>query len=711
MKKWIAAFLAGAVTVTLFNSVLADEAADALSAQGILEGDGSGQLRLEEPVTRAEFAKMLVESLGIETSEPVDFKDIHADDWYYTVICRAAAAGIVNGFEDGTVRPDDPVTYEQAVKMALAAYGEVISGNYPADYLAYALENGYLDQMDTLMEEAVTREDAVQLIYRIQNGKAEREQTEQAVEQALDEARRQEAGQAGMGSNSLSNTHGTVSWGGSSGNSASGGGSGGGSGGSAPASVSEAPALYLPFPGNDEEYRQEEENGFRDPMLSPLSTFSLDVDTASYSNMRRFLIRGQKPASGSIRTEELINYFDYDYPQPEGEDPLRIITEVGQCPWNEQNRLAMIAVQGEELSAEERQPSNLVFLIDVSGSMYSANKLPLVQQSMGLLLDQLDERDTVSIVTYASGVRTVLDSVSAGEREKILSAIYGLRAGGGTNGGGGLQMAYELAEKNKIAGNNRIILCTDGDFNLGMTSTDELKDFVSAEKEKGIYLSVLGFGMGNYKDYTMETIADSGNGNYAYIDTLREAKKVLADEVLKTLYTIAEDVKIQVEFNPETVQEYRLIGYENRLLNAEEFDDDTKDAGEVGAGAVVTVFYEIVPADDERESGLRYQQTQTSGSGELMNVRLRYKRPESSESILMEQPVTDQATENSDNFYFAAAVAELGMILNESDHIGQTGLADVIALARTHMGEDPFGFRHEFVQLVDLYRYIQSNQW
>ncbi len=695
MKRWMAGAVAG-LMLFVPAGVMADPAVDSLREQGILQGDEQGALKLSEPVTRAEFAKMLLGSLKLPEAKEAEFSDVRPADWYYGVMGAAAQNGILNGFEDGTVRPEAFVTYEQAVKMTAMAYGAANPGTgYPDGYIRAALERGYLDRMDALMDEAVTREDAVQLIYRAQQEREETKAIEDAGRLALEQMTQDSPESAAP----MPSPTGIINM--------AGGSSPGGGGGGCPAEgVFAEPDIWY---GNTEEYRQEAENVFQSPVTAPLSTFSLDVDTASYSNMRRFLMQGRKPAAGSIRTEELINYFDYSYPQPEGEDPLRVITQTGICPWNPAHQLAMIAVQGEDISEQERQPSNLVFLIDVSGSMYTANKLPLVQRSMALLLDTLDARDTISLVTYANGVRTVLDSVSAGEKDTVLKAVYGLRAGGGTAGGDGLKAAYDLAERNRKEGNNRIILCTDGDFNIGMSSTAELEDFIAAKRETGIYLSVLGFGMGNYKDNRMETLADKGNGNYAYIDNLREAKKVLADEMIKTLYTIAEDVKIQVEFNPEKVKEYRLVGYENRLLRAEDFEDDKKDAGEVGAGAVVTAFYELVPADGTAEdSGLRYQQSETVGSPELMYVNLRYKLPDGTESKLMEQGVFADQSPVDDNFCFAAAVAELGMLLNDSEYAGEADLDSVIALARAHLGEDPYGFRHEFVQLVDLYRYIQA---
>ena len=378
------------------------------------------------------------------------------------------------------------------------------------------------------------------------------------------------------------------------------------------------------------------------------------------------------------------------------------------CPWNKNNLLAMLTVSGEELA--EPAPSNLVFLIDVSGSMYSRNKLPLVKQSLSLLLNKLGEKDTISIVTYASGTGVALEPTPATDKEKIMAVIDSLRSGGGTAGAGGITLAYEQAEKHKVEGNNRIILCTDGDFNIGISSSGDLEALITEKREKGIFLSVLGFGMGNYKDSKMELLADKGNGNYAYIDTLREAKKVLVDEMPKTIYTIAKDVKIQVEFNPKYASAYRLIGYENRVLNDEDFENDKKDAGELGAGATVTVLYEIVPANGNETSGLKYQTSETVDSDELMTVSIRYKKPDSDESTLQTYPIAYQVSEElSEDFCFASAVAELGMILNKSEYVGSSTYDSVIELAKKGLGSDEYAIRGEFLQLVDLLRYRIDN--
>ncbi|MFV0413121.1 MAG: vWA domain-containing protein [Oscillospiraceae bacterium] len=413
----------------------------------------------------------------------------------------------------------------------------------------------------------------------------------------------------------------------------------------------------------EEEYDNSPETPFKEVATSPLSTFSSDVDTASYSNMRRFINNGQAPEG--VRIEELVNYFDYSYPRPKAgsEHPFSITAEVAPCPWNPENQLAMVGIQGMELESAGKTASNIVFLLDVSGSMSDENKL---------LLEKLDENDRVSIVTYAGSDKVIAEGVPGSQWQKLSGLIDSLSSGGSTAGAKGLETAYRLARENFIeGGNNRIILATDGDFNVGPSSEDALKKMVETEREAGISISVLGFGMYNLKDNKMETIADYGNGNYAYIDTLQEARKVLVDEFESTMFTIAQDLKIQVEFNPEVVVRYRLIGYNNRRLENEDFDNDQKDAGDIGAGHSVTAFYELVLVEAEGSSsggGLTYQQPQTTGSSDYMLVKVRYKQPGENESKLVEQAVGQQsfASKPSENFAFASAVAEFGLIVTGS---------------------------------------------
>lgn len=431
---------------------------------------------------------------------------------------------------------------------------------------------------------------------------------------------------------------------------------------------------------NTEEYSSIREIGYKSVANEPLSTFSADVDTASYSNLRRMIENGyslEDIPSGAVRIEEMLNYFSYDYNLPEGEEPFGVTTVIGDCPWNEDAKLLQIGLKTEEIDFSEAPESNLVFLLDVSGSMYSDNKLPLLQKSFAMLVEELTEKDRVSIVTYAGKDEVVLEGVSGNEKAVIREALESLEAGGSTNGADGIETAYRLAEEYFIeGGNNRVILATDGDLNVGVTSESALEELITEKKESGVFLSVLGFGTGNLKDNKMETLADRGNGNYAYIDSLGEAKKVLVEQMGATLVTVAKDVKLQVEFNPAYVKGYRLLGYENRILQTEDFDDDTKDAGEIGAGHMVTALYEIIPVDSAQEipeTELKYQSGQGSAgveNGEWLTLKIRYKEPEADESKLCAYPVTEEAyTENpGEDFYFAAAVAELGLLIRDSEY-------------------------------------------
>jgi Ca-activated chloride channel family protein len=463
---------------------------------------------------------------------------------------------------------------------------------------------------------------------------------------------------------------------------------------------------------NTEDYDGIIENRFHRVTDEPLSTFSIDVDGASYSNVRRMINAGQLPPADAVRIEEFINYFRYKYPQPQGNDPFSITTEMSNCPWNEKHKLVMVGLQGKQMSTETLPPSNLVFLIDVSGSMEDPNKLPLVKASLRLLVNQLREQDHVAIVVYAGAAGLVLPSTSGMNKDKILAAIDNLSAGGSTAGGAGIQLAYKTAKENyKIQGNNRVILCTDGDFNVGISSDGELERLIEEERKSGVFLTVLGYGMGNYKDNKMQKLADKGNGNHAYIDGLNEAKKVLVNEFGGTLFTIAKDVKLQIEFNPSIVAGYRLIGYENRMLKKEDFNNDKKDAGDLGSGHTVTAIYEIIPAGEEDEfledvDELKYQQRKKTKKGsvhEMMTIKFRYKSPEAETSNLMVHTVADTITplqNTSENFRFVCAVVQFGMLLRNSEFKGNASYEKVIQLANSSLGKDEEGYRKEFVKLV-----------
>ena len=456
-----------------------------------------------------------------------------------------------------------------------------------------------------------------------------------------------------------------------------------------------------------EEYDRIYENPFMTVKENPLSTLSIDVDTASYSNIRRFLSKRQFPPADAVRIEEMVNYFTYDYPRPDGDAPFSITIKGAACPWNQAHQLVGIGLQGKVYQAEELPPSNLVFLVDVSGSMDHPNKLPLLKASLKMLVRQLTKEERVAIVVYAGAAGTVLDSTPGSYKEKILSALDRLKAGGSTAGGAGIKLAYQIAKEHFIkGGNNRVILATDGDFNVGASSNAELVRMIEEKRQDGIFLTVLGFGMGNYKDSKMEQLADKGNGNYYYIDTDREAQKVLVQELGSTLFTIAKDVKIQVEFNPGQVKAYRLIGYENRILAKEDFNDDTKDAGELGAGHTVTALYEIVPAGaGETFRGvddLVYQETKPVESADLMTVKLRYKKPDGQASQLIQQTiqVVDVTDAPQGDFRFAAAVAEFGLLLRDSQYKGRASYQQVLQLGKEALGKDPYGYRQEFLDLV-----------
>lgn len=469
---------------------------------------------------------------------------------------------------------------------------------------------------------------------------------------------------------------------------------------------------------NTEQYDRIYENPFLGTDASPRSTFSIDVDRASYSNVRRFIDQGLEPPKDAVRIEELVNYFSYDYPEPRGASPVSITAEVAPAPWKPAHRLVRIGLKAKSIDKRELPASNLVFLIDVSGSMAPPNRLPLVKAAFRMLVNELREEDRVSIVVYAGAAGTVLSPTSGADKTRIMDAIERLDAGGSTAGGAGLKLAYDIARKTHMrGGNNRVILATDGDFNVGMSSDAEMVRLIEERRGQGTFLTVLGFGMGNLKDSRLEKLADKGNGNYAYIDDIMEARKTLVNEFGGTMVTVAKDVKLQVEFNPARVAAYRLIGYENRLLRDQDFNDDAKDAGEIGSGHTVTALYEIIPVGartDQVVQGvdpLRYQ-TPPDGAvraatDELVFVRLRYKEPTGDVSKLIERPVVDRGERPSADLTFASAVAAFGLVLRDSEYKGNATLDDVLTAARRSVGEDPHGYRADFVRLVETARQIR----
>ncbi len=475
---------------------------------------------------------------------------------------------------------------------------------------------------------------------------------------------------------------------------------------------------YEPAPNDDfgaEEYGSFEENKYFSPLDQPLSTFSIDVDTASYSQIRRYLNEGSLPPTDAVRIEECINYFSYNYVAPSGPEPVNVGVTISDCPWNDGRYLARITLKAAELNLSEAPSTNLVFLLDVSGSMDDPDKLPLVKSAMSMLAGNLSDKDRVSIVVYAGASGVVLDGCSGSDNAVIDAALERLSAGGSTAGGEGIALAYAIAEKNFIqGGNNRVILCTDGDFNVGPSSTNELESLIENKRSSGIYLSVLGFGTGNTKDNKMETLADKGNGNYAYIDSLMEAKKVLVNEISSTLFTVAKDVKVQVEFNPDAIKEYRLIGYDNRVMAAEDFNNDKKDAGEMGAGHCVTAFYELIPvnSNDSGQSvdALVFQdnseplQTASAKAGDWLYVKFRYKQPDSDKSQLMTTMagIKNYTAKPDNDFVFASAVAEFALALKNSDYQGSANLRDVIERAQASRGTDEDGYRAQFIQMAEL---------
>jgi Ca-activated chloride channel family protein len=475
-------------------------------------------------------------------------------------------------------------------------------------------------------------------------------------------------------------------------------------------STDELPEENISDP-NTESYAGLEENPFESPQKSPLSTFSIDVDNASYTNIRRFINEGQKVPKDAVRVEEMMNFFKYNYPQPEGQHPFSINTELSDSPWNKNCQLLKIGLQGKNIPMTNLPASNLVFLIDVSGSMDESNKLPLLKESMKILVKELRPQDKVSIVVYAGSAGVVLEPTSGDEKDDILEAFDNLSAGGSTAGGEGIELAYKLAQENFIKeGNNRVIIATDGDFNVGASSDVEMEKLIEEKRKSGVFLTVLGYGMGNFKDSKMEILADKGNGNYAYIDNIQEANRFLGKEFKGSMFAIAKDVKIQIEFNPKHVQAYRLIGYENRKLNAEDFKNDKIDAGELGSGHTVTALYEIIPTGVESDyvpSDLKYTKVSQNDSGngnELATIKFRYKKPDGDKSIEMVSTIGTKKValgESSSDFKFTTAVAWFGLKLRDSKFIANSSTSDIKKLAKSGLSNDEDGYKAEFIRLVD----------
>ncbi|WP_343695899.1 VWA domain-containing protein [Flavobacterium sp.] len=474
--------------------------------------------------------------------------------------------------------------------------------------------------------------------------------------------------------------------------------------------IDEIPEENISDP-NTESYAGLEENPFESPQKSPLSTFSIDVDNASYTNIRRFINEGQKVPKDAVRIEEMMNFFKYKYPQPEGQNPFSINTEVSESPWNKNSLLLKIGLQGKNIPMTNLPASNLVFLIDVSGSMNDSNKLPLLKESMKILVNELRSKDKVSIVVYAGSAGVVLEPTSGDNKDEIMDAFDKLSAGGSTAGGEGIELAYKLAQENFIKeGNNRVVIATDGDFNVGASTDQDMEQLIEEKRKSGVFLTVLGFGMGNYKDSKMEILADKGNGNYAYIDNIQEANRFLGKEFKGSMFAIAKDVKIQIEFNPKHVQAYRLIGYENRKLNDEDFKNDAVDAGELGSGHTVTALYEIIPAGVESDyvpSDLKYTKVKTNESNysdELATIKFRYKKPDGDKSIEIVNTIANRKVSldrSSADFKFTTAVAWFGLKLRDSKYITNSNSDDIKKLAKSGLAYDDEGYRAEFVRLVD----------
>lgn len=734
-----ASMLAGSVTALADGTEYSDEI-EFVTSNGIMNGDENGDLDLQDTITRAEFMKMLMKAAEGEALENysvntgIRFDDVPDDLWSAPYINKAASCGFADGYEDDLFHPDDSITYIQAIKLILAACGiDTRYTDYPYGYITSAVETGILEGLEFEPDRAITRGETAKLMYNAYKAVGagnmylpvtvnRRDDSNDNViytytgcglfEQLLDEEKinNQEAADSESAQNPSYGNIGGSGGGSASGGTVSGGSGIAGSGGSSAAAPPISGIYSNPFMSS-EEYEITDPNTFRKSTLSPLSTFSIDTDTASYTNMRRFILNGQVPPNGSVRTEEIINYFEYAEPDIAEDESFGVSTQITDCPWSE-NKLARITVTGGKTVRSDA--SNIVFLIDVSGSMASYNKLPMIKKALSMMVEEMDGDDKISIVTYSGSASLLLEPTSCSEKERLNDVINSLRAGGGTYGADGLELAYKTIEENKVDGNNRIILCSDGDFNIGPSSMDELENLITEKRQAGIYLSTLGFGMGNYKDNRMELMADKGNGSYYYIDNMREAKRVLVDDMRETLYTVADDVKLQVEFNPAVVESYRLIGYENRMLNAEDFEDDTVDAGELGAGASVTALYEIVFGEGEtvqtNDTEYRYQTQQYGNTDEAFTVKVRYKEPGQTESILREFPVLKNIEMADRDTGFASAAAMLGLKLNGVIDVSYDLIADTAQQYIDNNGlyDLDSAARGELVQLIQILKYINA---
>lgn len=656
-----------------------------------LEGYEDGQLHLDQNLTRAEFAKMVAEAFDLQNAAEKTFTDLDSSHWSYPYVMRVVQAGAIDGYSDGSFRPDDLVTFEEAAKIASGLL--LNSWNVQLEKgVATAIEYGITDGIQAMIGEDITRGEAAQMIS---NALQVKEETVNCWTGGVTTGVISSGSEDTSGTDSESDTvlgfnvDGNRNY--DSGSTSDGNEYLGGGGG-------------LPVVTDIEVQGVTGENQFVDTSDTSDSAFPVDTDTASYHMLRRFILNGQAPEEGDLQTQELINYFDYNAPLPEDGETFGISAELGECPWNTENQLVRVAVQAKEAVAED-QPNNLVFLVDVSGSMYGGNKLPALKEGLRALADTLKEEDRLSIVVYANGVKVILDGATGIEREKINSAIDQLGTSGGNSSGDGLTMAYNQVDKYLVEGNNRVVICSDGDFSVGLNTGNQLKSLIRQGNSRGIYVTALGLDMNNYRDAALAAFAVNGQGSYAYIDNAKEARQILTDTVTSPIATIAEDVSLQVSFNSRYVASYRLVGYENAAEMTENAVNSAPYTEDLGAGARVTALYEIVPARDGQTTSS--SETTEETSGQLLDVKVQYKEPESGEEKTAAYALdADAAGTVSADFYFASALAELGMLLNGSEYAGTSSYDAVITLAEQGLGEDPYNLKGEFIQLVDLLRNI-----